>query len=173
MLYGGGANEQTAKVTWDTTRIQVAGSDTLLENMDTLTVGTVNLAEILEDQTLTFAIAESLPEGITNLTGVDEVKVDVKFSGLTMKSFNATAITAVNVPEGMRVDVITKALTVTVRGSASVIKNLHSSDLRVEVDLSKTQAGTFNVMANVVIDDTFPGVGAVGTYPVSVQMWEN
>lgn len=172
VVYGGGANEKTSTVTVDPTQIQVSGSDAILEDLDELTIGTIDLSQILEDQTLTFKIQEVLPEGVTNLTGVEEVTVEVKFFGLTTKTFNVTAISAVNVPEGLSEEIITKALTVTVRGTEEMIKAIQSKDLSVETDLSEAQVGTASMTAKVVVADTFPDVGAVGTYQVSVKLRE-
>ncbi len=172
LVYGGGATEQTCTVTVDPTQIQVSGSDTLLEGLNEVSIGTVNLAEVLEDQTLTFKLADVLPEGVTNLTGVEEVTVQIKFTGLTTKTFNVTKISAVNVPEGLRQEIITKALSVTVRGTEASIKAIKSEDLSVEVDLSEAQVGTASMTAKVVVSESFPDVGAVGTYQVSVKLRE-
>ena len=172
VIYSGGATKENCAVTMDTTQIQVSGSDTLLEGLDEVTVGTLNLAEVLEDQTLTFKLAEVLPEGVTNLTGVEEVTVQIKFTGLTTKTFNVTRISAVNVPTGLRQEIITKALSVTVRGTETSINAIKGEDLSVEVDLSEAQVGTASMTAKVIVAESFPGVGAVGTYQVSVKLRE-
>ena len=170
VIYGGGATEQTASVTMDPLQIQVSGSDAMLEDLDELVIGALNLSEITEDQTLTFPIV--LPEGIENLTGVDAVTVQVKFTGLVMKTFNVTAISAVNVPDGMQVNVITKALSVTIRGPEAMIGAMKETDLTVEVDLAGAQVGTANMTAKVIVPNTFSDAGAVGTYQVSVKLSE-
>ena len=172
VVYGGGATEQNTTVTVDTTQIQVSGSDAILENLNELNLGTLYLDQIPEDRILTYKLQEILPEGVTNLTGVEEVTVDVKFSGLTTKTFNVTAISATNVPEGLHEEIITKALTVTVRGTADRLKTLQSKDLSVVADLSEAQAGTASMTAKVIVADTFADVGAVGTYQVSVKLRE-
>ncbi|MBR2937214.1 MAG: hypothetical protein IKB80_01785 [Oscillospiraceae bacterium] len=172
VIYGGGATEENCSVTMDTTQIQVSGNDTLLENLNEVSVGTLNLAEVLEDQVLTFKLDDVLPEGVTNLTGVEEVTVQIKFTGLTTKTFNVTKISAGNVPEGLHQEIITKALSVTVRGTEKSIKAIKSEDLSVEVDLSEAQVGTASMTAKVVVSESFPDVGAVGTYQVSVKLRE-
>ena len=73
-----------------------------------MNIGTINLGEILKDQELQFPVV--LPDGITNETGVDTVTVKVNFPQLMMKTFRVTSITAINVPEGLEVDMITEAL---------------------------------------------------------------
>lgn len=168
VVYGGGATEQTSTVTFDPMQIQISGSDALLEGLDTLVVGTINLAEVLEDKIFVFPI--TLPEGVTNQTGVNEVTVTVKFAEMIMKTFPVTAITATNVPDGLHPEIITKALSVTLRGTADMINAISEADISVRVDLSESQLGTATMAAEVVISDAFPGVGAVGTYPVSVKI---
>ena len=170
VIYGGGATEQTGTVTMDPMQIQVSGSDAMLEGLDELTIGALNLAEMLEDQTVEFPII--LPEGVENLTGVDVVTVQVKFKDLATKTFHVTAISAVNVPEDMQVNVITKALTVTVRGPEAMISAMKDTDLSVVVDLSEAQVGTANMTAKVVVSEALPDIGAVGTYQVSVKLSE-
>ena len=168
VIYGGGATTETAKVTIDPTNIQISGSDTLLENMNALTIGTVDLREILEDTVLTFPIV--LPEGVTNRTGVEQVSVDVKFSAMILKEFKVTTITPTNVPAGLDVEIITKSLKVTVRGPAKLVNAMQETDLSAIVDFSQAQEGTTTVNAEIVISDEFSGVGAVGTYPVSATV---
>lgn len=170
VIYGGGATEKTSTVTIDPTQIQISGSDASLEGLDTLVVGTINLAEILEDKTFTFPI--TLPEGVTNQTGVNVVTVTIKFAEMITKTFNIKAISAANVPEGLQAEIITKALSVTVRGTANMIKAIKETDISVQVDLSESQLGTATMAAEVIVSDAFPGVGAVGTYPVSVKVRE-
>ncbi len=169
VINGGGAVEgQNTTVTMDNTKLQISGSDALLNGLDELVVGTVNLGEMVEDQTLTFPI--TLSDGITNRTGVDQVTVEVKFNQLMVQTFNVKTITAVNVPAGLRGEIITKALTVTVRGPVDTVKKMSAGDIAIEVDFSGAQTGTATMKAQVVIDEAFPDVGAVGTYQVSAKL---
>ena len=165
---GGGATTENCTITVDTTHIQISGTDTLLEDLNSLTIGTINLGEIMEDQTLTFPII--LPEGVTNQTGVEQVTVDIKLPKLKTKTLRVTAITAANVPAGLKAEIITKALQITVRGPEKQIKDIKETDLSVVVNLAETQAGIVTMKADVVIGEAFDGVGAIGTYQVSVNL---
>lgn len=165
---GGGATTENCTITVDTTHIQISGADTLLEDLDSLTIGTINLGEIMEDQILTFPII--LPEGVTNQTGVEQVTVDIKLPKLKTKTLKVTGITAANVPAGLKAEIITKALQVTVRGPEKQIKEIKETDLSVVVNLAETQAGIVTMKADVVIGEAFDGVGAIGTYQVSVNL---
>lgn len=175
VVYGGGATKDNCTITQDLTEIEIAGSDAqleaLLEGRDYLEIGTVNLAEVLESQTLTFRVQDVLQDDITNRTGIDEVNVEVKFSDkLVTETYSVTTITAINVPETLNAEVITKALQVKVRGPKNLIKDLRSKNLSVVVDLAEAQTGTANIKAEVVADEAFKDVGAVGTYQVSVKL---
>ncbi len=168
IVNGGGATTENCTITVDTTQIQISGADTLLEDLDSLTIGTINLAEITEDQTLSFPIV--LPEGVTNQTGVEQVNVDIKLPKLNTKTLKVTNITAENTPTGLQADIITKALQVTVRGPEKLIKDIKDTDLSVVVNLAEAQAGIVTMKAEVVVGQAFEGVGAIGTYQVSVNL---
>lgn len=166
IVEGGGATAETSKITIEPKTIWVSGSDTLLENIESLEIGTIELAEIPEDQTLTFPI--KLPEGITDETGVTEVTVSVEFPELATKTLTVTQIDAVNIPSGMRVDLLTKALEIQVRGPKDQIESLEASDFAVTADFSDVEAGTAKVKADIT--SSVEGVGAVLSYYVSATV---
>jgi len=170
--YGGGATEQNTAIERDLEYIDVYGSDELIAELpDVLHIGDIHLNQLLEDQELTFPI--TLPEGVGNLTGMDAVTVQVKFTGLSTKTFNVTSITPVNQPENVQLEIKTKALSVKIRGPEEIMKKLTTKDLKdlkVEVDLSGAQVGTASMTASVIIPPAYPELGAVGTYQVSVTL---
>lgn len=168
IISGGGATEQTSTVTMDTQKIQISGSEALLEDLDALTVGTVNLGEIMEDTIMTFPI--ELPEGITNQTGVEQVTVDIKLPKLKTKILKVTNIKAENIPAGLTANIITKELQVTVRGPEKLIDAIKETDLTAVVNLAQEQGGIVTMTAEVVVGEAFEGVGAISTYQVSVNL---
>ena len=166
--YGGGATENNSTVTISHKSIYVSGSDALLEDLDVLKLGTVNLGEILEDTTLTFPI--TLPEGVTNESGITEVTVEVKFADLKVKTLNISNIQAVHIPEGMEVDMITQTLEITVRGPSLLIDAITEKDITVTVDFTNAQAGTATMRAQVEFGSNFTDAGTVGSYVVSATL---
>lgn len=167
-VYGGGATEANSTVTVEPKTIRISGSDALLEDLDSLQLGEVDLGELTEDTTLTFSI--TLPEGVTNETGVTEAKVEVKFSDLKVKTLNVSRIEAVNVPAGMEVDMITQALEVTVRGPSKLIDSITEEDLTITVDFANAQTGTATMRATVVFSSAYADVGTIGSYVVSATL---
>lgn len=165
---GGGATEENTEITMDSTVLQISGSDTLLEGVESIELGTINLGDITEDQTLTFPI--TLPEGVTNETGVSEVQVSVKLPELTVRTLTLKTIKAVQIPTGLDVQIITQALEVKVRGPKEQVEALRNTDLVANVDFSTTQVGTATVKAEIVVNAD--GVGAMGSYQVTATVRE-
>lgn len=168
IVYGGGATDSNTTINVSQTTLQVSGSDTLLEKMESLDLGTINLAEVAEDTVLTFPI--TLPEGVTNQTGVDQVTVEIKFNKLVKKEFKISTITPVNVPAGMKVQLVTKSLRVTMRGPEKLIKQLKDSDIVATIDCSQAQVGAVTINGTITVGSDFAGVGAVGVYPITATV---
>ena len=169
LVEGGGANAKNTAITPSVDTIRVSGSEAALEAMgDQLVIGTVNLRDIPKDDTLTYPII--LPEGVNNLTGVTEVKLDIKFTGLSTKEFTVENIDSIQVPEGMEAEIITEKIQVTVRGPAAAISSIQEEDLVVEVDFSEAEAGTSTYKGSVVFPDEFHSFGALGTVSASATV---
>ncbi len=167
---GGGATAENSSISISPKTIWVSGSDAILEDLAAIELGSINLAEILSDRSLTYEI--KLPEGVTNETGVTEAKVEIKFPQLQKRTFRITNITPINVPEGLEVDMITEALEVTVRGPIEDVKAMKESDITVTVDFAGAQIGTATMKPQITISSKFKNVGAVNTDTVSATLQE-
>ncbi len=170
VIEGGGATEKTSTITIDPGTIRVSGSEALLDGLESIELGTIDLSTMLTDETKTFPIV--LPEGVTNETGLTEATVEVKFPNLRTKKLSVMDIKAINVPKGMEVDMITKALEITVRGPVALINTMTASDLTVTVDFADAKPGTITEGVTITVDSRYEGVGAVGSYSVSVTVRE-
>ena len=170
VVYGGGATAKNTAVSLSPEVIRVSGGEAVLEELgDRYTVGTIVLADIEKSShEQTFPL--SLPEGVTNQTGVSEVTVTIRFSGLKTKEFVVDNIEMVNVPEDMTAEIINANLTVRVRGPEAEISQLTEEDISAVVDLSAAEAGTATYKAVIQISDKFPNVGAMKTSSVSATV---
>ena len=166
---GGGATENDVTVTPDISAIRVSGSNADLEQLTQIDLGVIDLARIEADTCLTIPV--ELPDGVVNLTGVEEINVDVKFKGLTTREFTVENIRVAGVPAGMEYELVTKRLTVTVRGPSSVVKQMTAQDLQVTADVTGKNVGTVIVNAAVsAVDPAYQAVGALGNVSVSVTL---
>ena len=170
-IYGGGATDKNCTVTIEPQTIRVSGSDALLGNLNVLELGTLNLAEIPTDQTLTFAI--TLPEGVTNESGVAEAQVKISFNGLSSKEFEVTQINGINVPEGMEYVLVNEVLKVKLRGLTGLINTIKPEDITATIDFTDKEAGTFTYKPVITINgESYVSVGAVGSYSISATLRE-
>ncbi len=170
VTYGGGATAENTTITLNPQTIRVSGGAAVLEDLgDTYTVCSLNLADI-EKSSHEQKFPLTLPEGVTNQTGVSEVSVTVRFSGLRTREFVVERIEMTNVPEGMTAEIINANLTVRVRGPEEELRQLTENDISAVVDLSAAEAGTATYKATIVIDEKFPNVGAMKTSSVSATV---
>lgn len=166
---GGGATEETSEIKIDPATVKVSGSDLVMENLTELNLGTINLEELLEDTELSFAIM--LPEGVKFMDpDVQTAAVSLKFPNLTTRTLTVSAMQAINVPEGMDVEFLTKSLNITVRGEKNLLKNLVSADIVVTVDFTDAQLGSYTIKPNITLSNAYSTVGAIGSYSVSVTV---
>ena len=168
--YGGGATASTSYVDIVPQTIKVSGSDAVLDSLGgKLNLGTVNLAEITENTELAFTI--TLPEGVTNLTGVTEAAANISFIGLTTREFSVSNIKAINVPEGLECDLMAEVIKINLRGPAALLNSLSEEDITLFVDCSGKEAGTSTMKATVEFSsDEFDTVGVLGTVSVPVTL---
>lgn len=170
VIYGGGATAENTTITLSPEVIRVSGGEAVLTELgDTYTVCSINLADI-EKSSNELKYTINLPEGVTNQTGVSEVTVTVKFSGLKTKDVVVEKIEMVNVPEGMVAEIINANLSVRVRGPEEEISKLTEKDISAVVDFSAAETGTATYKAAIQISDKFPNVGAMKTSSVSATV---
>ena len=163
VIYGGGATEHNTQVLLDPLSIKVAGSEKVLEGLEVLDLGTINLAELLEDTTITRPI--TLPEGIANLSGISEATIQISFEELYTKTLTVTTLSIIN-NTGLDVQLTTKKLDVTVRGSKSQIDSITEANLQVRVYFKDAEVGEGKFKAEVSVDTELESVGVIGNYYV-------
>lgn len=170
VIEGGGATESTTTIEFFPSVITVSGSASVLDDLEELNLGTIDLSDHPSDKVLVFPI--NLPNGVTSESGETEATASVKFSNLGTKTIDVTTIRPINVPEGMEVELLTQVLKVTLRGPKSLINVLEASDVTVTVDFSGRTPGTATIGATVTLSPGFGSVGAVGSLSVSATLRE-
>lgn len=167
---GGGATKETTSVVLQTPTIMVAGTAAALEQIDQIELATIHLADYMRDTEITYPL--NLPANLTNLTGLTHVTVSLTFPELRTATYQVTNFRVLNVPEGMEAALVTRELTVKVRGPMELVSKMTADDILVTVDLTGESLGTFTKLAAVTLDKEFSQVGIIGTYNVSVTVLE-
>lgn len=166
---GAGATADNCVVTVEPKSIEVAGDKMILENMNQLVVGTVDLSDFASSYENTFTIP--LDNALRNLTGTTEATVKITIRGLETKEIETNNISVTGVKTGLRPELMTTTLNVKVRAPTDVLAKITADNVRVVVDLSDYEAttGVISVTAKVYVDG-YENAGAIGDYPVSVSL---
>lgn len=154
--------------------ILVSGDAAQLKNVDTITLGTFDLMDLVNDpRTTGHTYSIIIPEGCKNLSGVTRATMTVSFKDMASAEVAATQFDATNIPAGKTVRILTEELPVSVFGTAADVEAVTGADITVVADLSDYSAasGTYTVPGIVQVG-TGGDVGVSGTYQVQVTILE-
>ena len=159
---GGGATSETCNVSLDIQSIWVAGTANKLRDLNQVELGTVNLAD-LKDETNTLTFEVLLPEGVTNINGVEEVTATVSFPQLSKKKLTISKdqFLAAGVPAGAEVIWVTETVEIELRGPKSLIKKITEKDIIVTMDFSAEEMGNVNKVPKITFAGGYEGVGTI------------
>ena len=167
LVDGGGATEDTTTVQIEPKEISVSGSETALNALAELNLGTIDLSQITEDTVMEFEI--NLPEGVNNVSNLPTAAVSISFPKLATREFTVSEFEALNLDPGMTWEPLTKQLIITVRGLKSEIQRLGAADIIVQVDLAGVE-NTAAVEPIIRFPVSYESLGEVGSYSISVQV---
>ena len=171
---GGGASYPggETKITWSVDKVTVAGSEQLLAGLESLSLGDIDLGAIdVSNNVLTVQLANVLPDGVTVVSGQKEVTITITFGKLVTKTVTVTTFEAVNVPDGMDVEFITKQMSVVVRGKDNELKRLQDSQVVALVDFTNAEQGADNYSVTFQINGEFVTLGVMsGDYTVAAKL---
>lgn len=150
--------------------IQVRGDPDVISSMDSISLGQIDEKKITGDETKNMAIM--LPDGVENLSGTTTATVTITQIGTTTKKLNVTDINVVN-PNGLEYTLERNSMTVTFRGTKTMLDMLSSRNVSLTLDLgylNKT-AGTVSVPVTVNVQSTLSGkVYEIGDYSMNVTI---
>lgn len=149
--------------------IKLAGDPEVLETVNEINLGTVDLLNVILSYENTYQIR--IPNGTTNLSGFTSATVDIDVLNVETRRISATNISYRNLAENLTVDeIITQSLDIVLRGRELSLDQVTSESIRIVADLTEvTGPGTFPVTAKVYVDG-FRDVEAVGEYQVNVRV---
>ena len=150
--------------------IEIAGDASVIDGLNNLVVGTVDLKDVVGSTDISFPI--NLPNGVESLSGETECTAHVRIEGLAVKNIDCEQITAIYPPEGLVPSIITVRRTVTLRGSEADIALIEPTNIRIVADLSEAgiaERGRYTVPAVVYVDG-FPNVGVIGTHSIALEL---
>ena len=170
LIYGAGANESNTKVSVEPESITLAGDSAILDAMNNIPVATISLADFNATYSYTYPI--SFDNSLINVEGITEAEVKVEIIGLENRNFTVRNIQCRGVTEGYEAEILSKALTVKLRGTPESLAKITSEDLVAIADLSDYDITTGSNIVNVRIQvDGALDVGAIGgPYTIMVDI---
>jgi YbbR domain-containing protein len=172
IIPGGGAASENVVVSIEPSAITIIGDADMLEGINKIVLGSIDLSEVDQSYEATYQIA--LDNGVQNQTGTTEAKVTVEIKGLETRDIIINNFSCTNVPDGYDADIFTKSLTVKVRADSDTIDQIASTNIRAVADLSEYSGneGDFTVPVKIYISD-FADAGVVGSYSIYISISES
>lgn len=165
---GGGAAEADADIDIEPKTLIVSGVETDLEGLEEISLGSVDLSNVVGSKAFTFPI--NLDPSLTNESGLISASVMVTVEGLDTEVFPVSNIKTLYPPDGYNVDVVTQSVLVTVRGPAEDLAKIDASQIRIVANLfGVTTLGSSRVPVQVYLDGVST-VGVIGEYTIAVNM---
>lgn len=154
--------------------IVVSGDAAALRNVKTITLGELDLLDLLNGGPRYHTYPIIIPDGCQNLSGVTRATLDVSFSDMTSAEVTTQQFTYANLPNGKRVDILTQELTVRVFGTTADVEAITGEQITVVADLTNYSAasGTYTVPAIIEVASSAGDVGVSGNYQVQVRIRE-
>ncbi len=170
LVDGGGATIQHANVTYEPKTITISGDPSILEGVNNINLGTIDLATV--DPVLTEEYVIIIPNETENVTGTTEVTVNVEVLGLEKEKLDVSNInfTVTNLSEEFDYEMVNESIEIEVRGPAESLSDVNSNNIRLVVDLSEvSETGTVIAPATVHVDG-FTNVAAIGDYDIYLRI---
>lgn len=168
VIPGGGLEVKDSVCVPSFDQLVVSGPASILEDLNEITF-TIDLADVDVSQILLFNI--KLPDGVTNVTGISQLAVDVTLPAMVQRTLNIpkARFQLINVPDGLNVDVVTQAINVTVRGRQNRLAVLQPEDIVIIVDLADASPDKEQYNVTVQIAGA-QDVEVISTYTVKVSV---
>ena len=153
--------------------ITVSGDASVLKDVDSITLDTFRLEDLVTSGISSYSYPITVPEGCQNLSGVTRATLQIAFKDLTFADVSTDRFRYENLPEGKSVEILTEEMTVRIYGTAADVAAIDGSDLTVVADLSDygSALGTYTVPA-VVETASGTDVGVSGTYEIRITIRE-
>lgn len=166
---GGGATRENIKYEIEPKTITVSGPEEDMLHLNELSVGSIDLAQVMDTVTEEFPIY--LPTELENVSGLATASVKVTISGLTTKAFEVSNIELTNVPKGYKATLTTQVRTIVLRGTQKELDKVSAAQIRIVADLSElsTATGSYNVPVKVYLY-TDGDVGVIGQNNVVINL---
>jgi YbbR domain-containing protein len=170
-IYGGGATEENVTYMISESTIMISGNRDDMAGIEEIELESIDLSEVQSGDEIVRKIP--LANELNNLSGYSEVTVTVYIKGVDTINVETSNISCDHVPDGWTAELITKAITVTIRGPEDELESISGENIRVVADLTDINqaAGQYTITARVYLDSVGSEAGVLGSdYRVVVSL---
>lgn len=170
VVEGGGATADNIVYELSPSVISIAGEPDVVDALNSITVGRLELAKIISAGELEFPII--LPNEVENTSGESACKVTIQgIVGVSTREMLCESVALINVPEGLKAEIVTRELEVRLRGKEETLNLIYGYNLRAVADLENASIseGRYSVTAQVFVDG-YGDVGVVGEYRIIIEV---
>ncbi|MBE6709467.1 MAG: hypothetical protein E7578_09550 [Ruminococcaceae bacterium] len=164
-------NDKNVDVTFDPERIVIKGDPKVIGQINSLSLGEIDETTIVSDSMLVRNLI--LPNGCTTVDNIEAVNVNITHVGTVLQTFPVSNI-KITGADKKDVEVLTKVLSVRLRGPKASLEKIKTEDITVTVDLSEYSSavsGTVTVNASISVSGASKSVYPVGEdYQVQVKI---
>ena len=162
---GGGATQDDCVIQVEPETIQISGEASILETIQSIRLSSVDLSSMMSNSE-TFTRVITVPDGCTNLSGVQEatVKVQIKNKAIRQVRIPSANFQFINQPAGIQPESTTTMLLVAIRANEADIDLISEENIRVVADLSSftaANAGTTVTVPVRIYLDGFEDAGVI------------
>ena len=153
--------------------ITVSGDASKLKDVETITLGNIDLLELVNGGASNHTYPIIIPEGCQNLSGVTRATMRIEFKDMVHTRIPATQFQYKHAPKQKEIEVLTDSLPIKVFGTSEDVWAVDAEDIIITADLSdySSAVGTYTVPVTPEIR-TSGDVGISGTYEVQISIRE-
>ncbi|MCH3987104.1 MAG: CdaR family protein [Lachnospiraceae bacterium] len=164
------AGYKVNQISPDSDTITISGDSEVISSISEIAIPSdaLNVEGLSDSTTFRLWLEDYLPDNISLVSdSMVSVRVEIEPEATGTVTLPSSAVTAVNVPDGLSAQVSGRDLTVQVEGSQSVISSLTAEGLSATVNAAGLSAGT----QSVTVDFSPPsGAAVTGEYQMTLTL---
>ncbi len=160
-------NDDNSRVSISPPTVRVRGEVGVVGDFTSIKLSSIDETKLVTDS---MKVSLSLPEGLTNVDGIDEATVTVTHIGTDRTELVIDSFNVIN-PGNLKYTLLSDSINVAVRGEEMHLLYLKPSDITATIDLSYiTGVGTVSQPVSITFSDAYKNeVYAIGDYKISIK----
>ena len=142
-------NDKNVKVSISPAYVTLRGEPSVLENIDSLTLATLDEKKYVSNTTQTVSI--SVPDGATLVTAEKSAVISIEHIGTGTKQITVNNIVLANAG-GLECELQTESLNITLRGPYNLLSKITEENITVTADMKNYTSGSGSTVVPVTLE---------------------